>query len=63
MEIRTGTLALATLTIVFTALQVWWIGATIKNGRTTDYALKKRRTIKDRRTNALEDKKKDWKSY
>ncbi|WP_320663926.1 hypothetical protein [Prochlorococcus sp. MIT 1223] len=33
MEIRPGTIPLATLSIVFAGLQVWWIANMLQNGR------------------------------
>ena len=33
MEIREGTIPLATLAITFIGLQIWWLGTTLINGR------------------------------
>ena len=33
MEIREGTIPLATLVILFSSLQIWWLGTTLINGR------------------------------
>tara|TARA_Y100001968_G_scaffold183133_1_gene167773 strand:+ start:42190 stop:42390 length:201 start_codon:yes stop_codon:yes gene_type:complete len=46
MEVRPGSVPLATLAVIFALLQVWWIGLTIKNGRAAENAVAKRRTEK-----------------
>ena len=33
MEVRPGTIPLATLGIIFAGLQLWWIGMTIRNDK------------------------------
>ncbi len=57
MEVRPGTVPLATLAIVFAMLQVWWIMTTIKNGRAAEKAVANRRAAKALLKEPLKDQK------
>ena len=52
MEIKPGTVPLASLAVVFALIQFWWIGLTIKNGKEAE------QVIKERRSKKIQDQKK-----
>tara|TARA_Y100001968_G_scaffold62140_1_gene52952 strand:- start:4828 stop:5019 length:192 start_codon:yes stop_codon:yes gene_type:complete len=52
MEIKTGSVPLAALALIFAILQFWWIGMTIKNGREAE------KLVKERRSKRIDDQKK-----
>tara|TARA_Y100001968_G_scaffold8503_1_gene7186 strand:+ start:33263 stop:33463 length:201 start_codon:yes stop_codon:yes gene_type:complete len=57
MELREGTVPLASLAIIFAGLQIWWIGITIKNGRDAEKAVANRRSAKGLRKETLKEQK------
>tara|TARA_Y100001968_G_C19255001_1_gene666335 strand:- start:392 stop:592 length:201 start_codon:yes stop_codon:yes gene_type:complete len=59
MEIRPGAVPLASLAIVFTVLQIWWIGTTIRNGRAAEEAVSNRRSAKLLQKKSLKEKKQE----
>ena len=57
MEVRPGTVPLATLAVVFAGLQLWWIGTTIRNGRAAEKAVANQRAEKALQKDSLKDQK------
>ena len=57
MEVRTGSIPLATLAVIFAGLQVWWIGITIRNGRKAEKVVANRRAAKLLQKDPLKDQK------
>ena len=57
MEVRPGTLPMATLAVIFAGFQVWWIGITIRNGRVAENAVAKRRSEKNLHKDPLKNQK------
>ncbi len=43
---KTGTIPLATLAVLFGIIQIWWIALTLKNGREAEQVVKERRQKK-----------------
>ena len=57
MEMSQGTLPLAILAIIFTGLQVWWIGTTIRNHKATKNDISPKNETTSRKKNELKSQK------